>query len=979
MTLDALDHAFATATPELLAAARRHLPRDLAEDAVQNTLVAAIERRRRFDDAQGTPLAWLRGILLQRVRDLWRHERRRTHSPLPVEPGDEASASDAAATRELAARVRREIAALAPPFRQVVQMHLERGLSVTRIAVELQIPPGTARSQLARGLTRLRQRLPLAWACIVLPTWPAVPQADALGSRHGRRTMRPSLVAAGALGAAIVGWSAAGRASPTTLDRGGEDTAEVAASGIEAPGTRTVPATSSWPAEHALRRVGLATAGRRVEVRHVVDDSPAGDLDVVIHRVTDRLPDSAIGGTTGRAVAPQRRTAGPTGFGVAPVLPPITVRTDASGTATLPILASGRYRAQARRAPAWVEFEVGPDETPPAIRLSLPPGLALYGRVVDAAGSAAVGATLHLCTPDDLECEMLTAVGPDGAFRVRDLAAGRRLRVWALSADGRRASPAVVVEAGTGDGTNVELRLTEPATHHTGTVRRATGSATAVAAPGVKVRLILPDGRTIAARTDARGRYTLDAPGPEGWLWATDEASPERLTSELRRVVAGVEQDLILHPGACLEVAPADPWISVLDLCIDDPLRGDPATGDDAGAAMVARVPCGSSMGGLPAGAFVLRDTSGHTQPVSLRSDQPTRVLWRAAAPVTTFVLRWAADGSPMVGWRIAAAERHPRSACATSDALGVARLSGCPRAVRVLPPAGTYADIAGLEQREPAVGTFGVPETSVGHPVELHIDADRWPGARLTLPLGGGSWRGEVVVLDGLGGPRLHRMVADESAVVTFAPLPPGRWQLALRGNGGAWRFLEPIVVHAGEAVTLPAYTERRPGRLVVREHVDEAARADGAELRIRTAGQLLPFDDGPWRRGEPLPLAPGTYEVLLHRRGYEPAGQVVEVESDATAQVTFAALRPARPVTLWLSGLGDAGSQVTLALSLSRDGRRLWHERRRVLDAAPFPWPLELADGAFEVELCDEHGQTVRATIDPARPQSLHLVWRR
>ena len=159
----ALGEVFDRVAPALLRTAI-HLTRDPAgaEDLLQSTFLRAIEVRNDWDGTRPL-LPWLFGIL----HNLARHERARRERvpdrsrlavPLPIDP------AQAAEHAEFDAAVDAAIADLPEVYRPVLRMHLAYGHPPAEIAHTLDRPPGTVRSQLARGLELLRKLLPTGFA-----------------------------------------------------------------------------------------------------------------------------------------------------------------------------------------------------------------------------------------------------------------------------------------------------------------------------------------------------------------------------------------------------------------------------------------------------------------------------------------------------------------------------------------------------------------------------------------------------------------------------------------------------------------------------------------------------------------------------------------------------------------------------------------------------------------------------------------------
>src|SRR5262245_40437457 len=169
----ALGEVYDLVAPELLRIAL-HTARDAAEaeDVLQSTFVAAIERAERFDPAQRV-MPWLVGTPAHESRQAAAGAARRPE-PERLEPRASASPALEAERAELLARLDEALARVPEGFRPVLQLRLRHGLSVTEIAGALGRPSGTVRSQLARGTECLRRSLPAgiagALALVAMPT-----------------------------------------------------------------------------------------------------------------------------------------------------------------------------------------------------------------------------------------------------------------------------------------------------------------------------------------------------------------------------------------------------------------------------------------------------------------------------------------------------------------------------------------------------------------------------------------------------------------------------------------------------------------------------------------------------------------------------------------------------------------------------------------------------------------------------------------
>jgi RNA polymerase sigma-70 factor (ECF subfamily) len=153
-------------TPSVFRTCYRILGRiDDAEDAVQDTFVAAYRSINAFR-GDGSASAWLARIA---TRECWRRaaSSRRLNAATTFEsaaadahdPSDPLGETLAAEQRE---QVRRAVLSLPEPYREVIALRFFSELSLIDIAIVTGRPEGTVKSQLHRGLDRLRQGLSVA-------------------------------------------------------------------------------------------------------------------------------------------------------------------------------------------------------------------------------------------------------------------------------------------------------------------------------------------------------------------------------------------------------------------------------------------------------------------------------------------------------------------------------------------------------------------------------------------------------------------------------------------------------------------------------------------------------------------------------------------------------------------------------------------------------------------------------------------------
>jgi RNA polymerase sigma factor (sigma-70 family) len=131
-----------------------------AEDVTQTTFVAAWQGRETFDPDRGSLLGWLLGIARRKVIDRLRAAAREHRiadavSALPAPVATEAG-PDRVVERLVVAD---ELARLPGEQRRVLELAFYDDLTHQQIAAVTNLPLGTVKSHLRRGIGRLRQRL----------------------------------------------------------------------------------------------------------------------------------------------------------------------------------------------------------------------------------------------------------------------------------------------------------------------------------------------------------------------------------------------------------------------------------------------------------------------------------------------------------------------------------------------------------------------------------------------------------------------------------------------------------------------------------------------------------------------------------------------------------------------------------------------------------------------------------------------------
>ncbi|MCY4632504.1 MAG: sigma-70 family RNA polymerase sigma factor [bacterium] len=144
--------------PRVYAVCRRLAGNDAdAADAAQEALIAISRGVKRFD-ARSSFSTWSYRVATNACLDELRRRRRRSADPLPDDPYT--GRSDPVG-EQITARLDLDAAleVLAEEFRLPVVLRDQAGLSYDEISAVLSIPPGTVRSRIARGRSRLVELL----------------------------------------------------------------------------------------------------------------------------------------------------------------------------------------------------------------------------------------------------------------------------------------------------------------------------------------------------------------------------------------------------------------------------------------------------------------------------------------------------------------------------------------------------------------------------------------------------------------------------------------------------------------------------------------------------------------------------------------------------------------------------------------------------------------------------------------------------
>lgn len=135
---------------------RKRVRDDAARDLAQSAVATALAKHEDF--VGGSLQRWVNKIAHNQVRNHWRRQQR--ERDLLRTPSSELADSHTSGVSHVnrqrqRSSLRKRIAALATPYRVVINWHL-RGLRPAEIASELDLHPGTVRVRLHRALLRLQ-------------------------------------------------------------------------------------------------------------------------------------------------------------------------------------------------------------------------------------------------------------------------------------------------------------------------------------------------------------------------------------------------------------------------------------------------------------------------------------------------------------------------------------------------------------------------------------------------------------------------------------------------------------------------------------------------------------------------------------------------------------------------------------------------------------------------------------------------------
>ncbi|MGK7861111.1 sigma-70 family RNA polymerase sigma factor [Falsiroseomonas sp. E2-1-a4] len=135
--------------------------RDAAADALQDAFLRIAHRAHQFDPFRGTPEAWLAAIVRYAALDMARARGREipTDDPALGDQPVEAEALERVSASAEGRRLHQCLATLEERNRRGIVLAFVHGLSHAQISARLELPLGTVKAWIRRGLLRLRECL----------------------------------------------------------------------------------------------------------------------------------------------------------------------------------------------------------------------------------------------------------------------------------------------------------------------------------------------------------------------------------------------------------------------------------------------------------------------------------------------------------------------------------------------------------------------------------------------------------------------------------------------------------------------------------------------------------------------------------------------------------------------------------------------------------------------------------------------------
>ncbi|MFT5203734.1 MAG: RNA polymerase sigma factor (sigma-70 family) [Candidatus Aldehydirespiratoraceae bacterium] len=136
----------------------RSLGPERANDVTQEVFLSAWRARERFDPSKGNLAAWLTAIAKNRIIDSIRSEKRHSDRRAP-ESAEELGREGEAETTGDRLLVADALRTLAERPREILTLHYFEDLTHPEIAERTNLPLGTVKSDIRRGLARIRAHM----------------------------------------------------------------------------------------------------------------------------------------------------------------------------------------------------------------------------------------------------------------------------------------------------------------------------------------------------------------------------------------------------------------------------------------------------------------------------------------------------------------------------------------------------------------------------------------------------------------------------------------------------------------------------------------------------------------------------------------------------------------------------------------------------------------------------------------------------
>ena len=154
----ALREAYDAHSPLIYSFCRRALGEDRAQDVTQEVFVSAWKARDTFRPEKGNLGAWLVGIAKNRLIDNVRSEKRHSYQQPLTNEADTAVAPDIDRVGDQMV-VAEALRSLPERSRTIIELAYFSDLTHAEVAEHTSIPLGTVKSDIRRGLAKIRQQL----------------------------------------------------------------------------------------------------------------------------------------------------------------------------------------------------------------------------------------------------------------------------------------------------------------------------------------------------------------------------------------------------------------------------------------------------------------------------------------------------------------------------------------------------------------------------------------------------------------------------------------------------------------------------------------------------------------------------------------------------------------------------------------------------------------------------------------------------